>query len=106
MIGDLHLEFLHTETREWEIGWFVRRDCWGQGYATEAARAMLDYAFKELHAHRIMAFCHVANARSVRVMEKLGMQRDGLLREARCWHGTFVDEYVYAILEREWPGIP
>jgi [ribosomal protein S5]-alanine N-acetyltransferase len=104
VIGSVSLELLHLEIREWEIGWYIHAGYWGQGYATEAARAMLEYGFKELRAHRVVAFCHVLNAQSVRVMQKLGMQRDGVLREARRWNGAWSDEYVYAILDRAWPG--
>lgn len=102
LIGSVSLELLHSEIREWEIGWYIHAGYWGQGYATEAARTMLDYAFKELQVHRVVAFCHVLNTQSVRVMQKLGMQRDGVLREARQWNGKWSDEYVYAILDREW----
>ncbi|OGO65815.1 MAG: hypothetical protein A2030_05000 [Chloroflexi bacterium RBG_19FT_COMBO_50_10] len=62
----------------------------------------MDWAFKELSVHRIVALCHADNTASVRVMEKLGMRQDGRLREARWLRGEWWDEYVYAILEREW----
>lgn len=88
--------------REWEIGWAVEPGEWGRGYATEAAWTVMDWAFRELKAHRIVAFCHADNAASVRVMEKLGMHMDGRLRETRWLHGAWWDEYVYAILEHEW----
>lgn len=88
--------------REWEVGWAIHPDEWGKGYATEAARQMMDWGFRELNIHRIVAFCHVSNSASVRVMEKLGMRQDGVLRETRWLHGEWWDEYVYAILDKEW----
>jgi len=88
--------------REWEVGWAMHPEEWGKGYATEAARQMMDFAFRELNVHRIVAFCHADNRASVRVMEKLGMHLDGRLRETRWLNGRWWDEYVYAILEREW----
>ena len=88
--------------REWEIGWAIHPACWGNGYAREAAWYVCDWAFKELNVHRIVAFCHADNAASVRVMEKLGMHMDGRLRETRWLKGKWCDEYVYAILEKEW----
>ena len=88
--------------REWEVGWAIHPDEWGKGYATEAAWQLMDWGFKELNIHRIVAFCHSSNAASVRVMEKLGMRQDGRLRETRWLNGEWWDEYVYAILEREW----
>lgn len=90
--------------REWEVGWAVHPDEWGRGYATEAARHVMDWGFRELKIHRIVAFCHVFNEASVRVMEKLGMHRDGILRETRWLNGKWWDEYVYAVLEKEWKG--
>jgi len=88
--------------REWEVGWAVHSDEWGKGYATEAAWFVIDWAFREFNVHRIVAFCHASNAASVRVMEKLSMQQDGRLRETRWLNGEWWDEYVYAILERDW----
>lgn len=100
--GRIALTLNFAESREWEIGWAVDPACWGQGYATEAAQGMLDYAFKDLNAHRVVAFCKSMNKASWRVMEKLGMQREGRLREESLWQGAFVDAFVYSILDREW----
>ena len=59
-----------------EIGWRLSRECWGQGIATEAARAALAFGFGELGLEQIVAFTTVANDRSRAVMERLGMRRD------------------------------
>jgi ribosomal-protein-alanine N-acetyltransferase len=88
--------------REWEVGWAVHPDEWGRGYASEAAWSLMDWGFRELNIHRIVAFCHADNLASVLVMQKLGMRQDGRLRETRWLNGEWWDEYVYAILEREW----
>jgi ribosomal-protein-alanine N-acetyltransferase len=104
LIGRVRLSLQFVEIREWEIGWALHPAEWGKGYASEAARRLADYAFKEQNAHRLVAFCHAGNAASVRVMEKLGMHRDGHLRETLWWHGSWSDEFVYAVLEREWEG--
>ncbi len=90
--------------REWEVGWAVHPDEWGKGYASEAAWYLMDWGFKELSIHRTVAFCHSSNTASVRVMEKLGMQQDGKLRETRWLHGEWWDEYVYAVLDKDWLG--
>jgi [ribosomal protein S5]-alanine N-acetyltransferase len=100
--GRIKFQRLRPEAAEWEIGWKVHPDDWGKGYATEAARAMLGFAFSGLGVHRVIAFCNALNTASYRVMEKLGMRRDGLLRESLWWNGQWVDECVYAILERDW----
>jgi len=59
-----------------EIGWRLAHDYWGHGYATEAARAVLDCGYRELGFDEIVAFTTTGNLRSQRVMEKLGMTRD------------------------------
>jgi RimJ/RimL family protein N-acetyltransferase len=88
--------------REWEVGWAIHPDEWGRGYAAEAAKEIMDWGFKQLNIHRIVAFCHVDNQASVRVMIKLGMHQDGRLRETRWLRGKWWDEYVYSVLEKEW----
>ena len=60
-----------------EIGWRIARPFWGRGYATEAARAALEFGFGRLGLERIVAFTTPANTRSLRVMEKLGMRFAG-----------------------------
>jgi len=102
MRGIVKLSRQWEAIREWEVGWAVHPEEWGKGYATEAAWQVMDYAFRELSVHRIVAFCHADNRASVRVMEKLGMHQDGRLRETRWLNGMWWDEYVYGVLEREW----
>ena len=100
--GLLKLSRQWEEIREWEVGWAMHPEEWGKGYAVEAAGEVMDWAFREMNVHRIVAFCHTGNSASVRVMEKLGMHQDGRLRETRWLRGQWWDEYVYSILEREW----
>lgn len=102
VMGRISLVLLNDTIREWEIGWAMHPQEWGKGYTPEAARRLLDFAFDELGAHRVTAFCHALNTASVRVMEKLSMHKDGRLRETRWWHDNWSDEFVYAILERDW----
>ncbi len=59
-----------------EIGWRLASNYWGYGYATEAAKAVLDVAFTQLKLKEIVAFTVSANKRSIRIMEKIGMQRN------------------------------
>jgi RimJ/RimL family protein N-acetyltransferase len=100
--GQVKLRRLNSEIREWEIGWQIHPADWGHGYATEAARAVLAYAFNVCQAHRVAAFCHVDNLASVRVMQKLGMQQEGKLRATSWLHNAWHDEWVYAILDSDW----
>lgn len=89
--------------RTYEIGWVFGREHQRRGYATEAARSLFAYAFESLGCHRIIATCQPLNVASWRVMERLGMRREGYFlkcipREAGEWW----DEYFYAILEEEY----
>ena len=89
--------------RTYEIGWVLNKGHHGQGYATEAALALLRYGFETLALHRIIATCQPENTASARVMEKLGMRREAHFRQCipRA-DGTWWDEYFSAILEEEW----
>ena len=86
------------------MGYVLRRDSWGKGYATEAAREILRIGFELLDAHRVVGNVDTENIGSVRVLEKIGMTREGMNRQS-FWsplHGTWRDTYLYAILEDEW----
>jgi RimJ/RimL family protein N-acetyltransferase len=74
--GLLHTAFPARFTPCVEIGWRLARPAWGKGYATEAARASLDYGFGKLGLASIVSFAVTANMRSRRVMERIGMRRD------------------------------
>lgn len=62
---------------EFELGWILNRNYWGKGYATEGAKALLDYAFKELKRDRVVSLIHPGNIRSIRVAERLGEKLQG-----------------------------
>jgi [ribosomal protein S5]-alanine N-acetyltransferase len=102
VISRVALTLINTSIQEWEIGWAIHPELWGQGFATEAAHCLLDFAFHDLHIHRVVAFSHSENLASIRVMEKLKMRREGVLRETRRWRDGWADEVVYALLERDW----
>ena len=72
----------HDPANPHEIGWRLRPDRWGRGYALEAAQRMARFAFEELKAPLLCAICDPANAPSRRVMEKLGMR----FRGEEVWH--------------------
>ena len=88
-----------------EIGWVFHPQYCGRGYATEGAQALLAYGFERLGLHRIIATCQPENPASARVMEKLGMRREGHFRQCiQREGGVWWDAYFYAILSQEWPG--
>ncbi|MBM3933165.1 MAG: GNAT family N-acetyltransferase [SAR202 cluster bacterium] len=84
------------------LGYGIGSSHWGKGIATEAARAVVDWGFTELGVEKIHARCGVENAGSWRVMEKIGMKREGLLRKHYVYHGERRDDYLYGILREEW----
>ena len=99
LVGGSGIRVASPHRREAHLGYAYRRDVWGLGYATEAARALIAFGFERLGMHRICAYCDVDNIASARVLEKAGMQREGLLRQHMLMHGRWRDFYLYAILE-------
>ncbi|HGA0513331.1 TPA: GNAT family N-acetyltransferase [Bacillus pacificus] len=85
----------------YEIGWVFNPKYFNKGYASEAAQATLKYEFKEMKLHRIIATCQPENTPSYRVMEKIGMKREGYFKKCIPHGNEWWDEYYYAILEEE-----
>lgn len=85
-----------------EIGYWIGLPFWGHGYATEAAEAVLKYAFEGLKVHRVTASYFRRNPASGRVIEKIGMQREGVLRNHILKEGIYEDVIVCGILDTEW----
>lgn len=87
-----------------ELGWVLRRDHWGRGLATSAARQVAAIAFGELDAHRVAATCDPRNAASAAVIARLGMTWEGRLREVKQLRDGWRDSDVYSLLAHEWTG--
>ena len=108
MIG--HLYFSQTGPKEfmtWELGYIFNPVFMNKGYCTESAKELLAYAFTELNAHRVEAFCNPLNEASWHVLENIGMKREGFFKEKAffrkdasgnpSWHDCF----AYGITEKE-----
>lgn len=102
LAGEISLIARSLEARQGEIGWVLSPDHQGQGYATEAARAILAIGFGPAQMHRVMARCNARNFASVKLMERLGMRREAHLREHGLFKGDWDEEFIYALLEDEW----
>lgn len=102
LIGNCGLRLEHPGAHEGDIGYELAPAYWGNGLATEAARSMLALGFGELRLHRIWAWCITGNRASARVLEKIGMQREGHHRDKEWFKGRWWDTYTYAMLAREW----
>jgi RimJ/RimL family protein N-acetyltransferase len=102
LVGDVSLFWLSETHRQAELG-FVMHPAWhGRGYATEAARPFLAFAFETLCAHRVIGRTEARNVGSARVLEKLGMRCEAHLVENEWVKDEWQSELVYAILAREW----
>ncbi len=85
-----------------ELGYDLWPDYWGQGLMPEALQVLIRYGFEEMDLNRIEATTHTGNQRSQRVLEKLGFQREGLLREYYCRDGVYNDQVQFSLLRKEW----
>ena len=102
LLGTCSLFNLHEQCRRAEVGYALRADAWGRGYAAEAVGELLRCAFEDLDLHRVEADVDPRNAASVRCLERLGFVREGLLRERWIVAGEICDAYFYGLLRREW----
>jgi RimJ/RimL family protein N-acetyltransferase len=101
VIGDVFFKIDSTVNSTAEIGWTLHPDCAGQGYMTEAARAVLGIAFGSLGLHRVFAQLDPRNDTSVALCKRLGMREEAYFVEDGWFKGAWGDTSVYAILDRE-----
>ena len=99
-VGNVSLSWAHNGIGQ--LGYLVHPDHWGCGYAPEAARKVVDAAFTRLGAHRVQATCWVKNARSARVLRKIGLRREGRLRGYLKRSGEVRDEFIWGITRADW----
>ncbi len=94
----------HKPENDWEadIGFELAPEYWGQGYATEAVLAIIDFGFRELELHRISSWCIADNAASTRMLERVGLRLEGRLRENEYFKGRWWDTLLFGLLESEW----
>ena len=104
LIGTCGIRKASVGAHEADIGYELSPDQWGHGYATEAARAIVQFGFAELKVHRIWAWCVADNMASARVLERLGLKLEGRLRDKEYFKGRWWDTLMYGILKDEWLG--
>jgi RimJ/RimL family protein N-acetyltransferase len=102
VIGHVYFKLVSTEDLGAEIGWALNREYQGRGFAEEAARALLGYAFGTLGLHRVKAELDPRNTASVALCLRLGMREEAHYVEDLWFKGAWGDTGVYAILDREW----
>jgi ribosomal-protein-alanine N-acetyltransferase len=101
-IGWLGLTRWNPDYRSASLGYCYSDAAWGHGYATEAARAVLQWAFDTLDLNRVQAETDTRNLASARVLEKVGFVREGTLREDCVVNGEVSDSWVFGLLRRDW----
>jgi [ribosomal protein S5]-alanine N-acetyltransferase len=100
-VASVSLFDLHPEDRSAEVGYALARSHWGQGYATEAVSALLEWGFSSLGLHRVGAWVVEPNRSSVAVLRRLGFHSEGRSREAAARPGGYDDLLHFGILDPE-----
>jgi ribosomal-protein-alanine N-acetyltransferase len=100
LIGNASLHHFFEQNRRCEIGYALASKFWGQGYATEALAALLDYGFQSLDLNRVEADIDPRNVGSARVLEKLGFRKEGYMPERWIVFGEMADTVNYGLLKR------
>lgn len=102
IIGDVAFQVLEEDVLQAHIGVTFSRQHQKQGYASEAVTGLLGYLFGELNLHRVSAICDANNGASARLLERVGMRREGHFIENIWFKGAWGSEFLYAILYDEW----
>ena len=101
-VGTIGLHDVTATHGNGEVGYFFAPDAWGNGYATDATRTVVEYAFGERRLQKVYARAFAFNDASQRVLEKVGFEREGVHRDQVFVDGEFVDVYRFGVLAGEW----
>jgi aminoglycoside 6'-N-acetyltransferase len=101
VIGQSNMGLISKEHKTSNIGWVTHQGFQRQGYAFEATKSLLNYAFKNFDLHRVIADIDMRVPESASLAEKLGMRREGTFVEGEFFKGEWCDMWLYAILKRE-----
>lgn len=102
IVGDLGIHFFDSENQQVEIGCTLNKDFQSKGYATESIKRVIDYLFKELNKHRIITSIDPDNKNSIRLVERIGFRKEAHFVESLFIHGKWVDDLIYALIEKDW----
>ncbi len=101
-VGRIGLHHLNLQNKNASIGYWLTKEAQGKGIIINSCWQMLDYGFKELGLHRIEIKAATGNLKSQAIPEKLGFKKEGILRQAELVDTSFLDLFVYSILDFEW----
>lgn len=104
-IGWITFNSWNPDFRSASLGYCLSESAWGNGYATEAAQAVLQWSFDTLDLNRVQAEADTRNTSSARVLEKLGFVLEGTLREDCIVNKVVSDSWVYGLLRRDWEAL-
>jgi ribosomal-protein-alanine N-acetyltransferase len=102
LIGGCGIKIDPLNDKNCEIGYCLSSDHWGNNYAAEAVKVLIDFAFNTLNMHRVFALVDPENNRSIRVLEKLNFRKEGHFKEHKLVRNEWRDSFIYAILTNEW----
>jgi len=102
IVGDLGIHFFDNANKQVEIGCTLNKDFQDKGYATESIKAVIDYLFKKLNKHRIIASIDPDNKKSIRLFERVGFRKEAHFVESLLINGKWVDDLIYALIEKDW----
>lgn len=102
IIGDLGLHFFDKENKQVEIGCTLHKDFQNKGYATESVKRVMAYLFNDLHKHRIITSMDPDNQNAIRLVEKIGFRKEAYFVESLYINGKWVDDLIYAMIEKDW----
>lgn len=100
-VGQIGMNLSSEKYKKGEIYYSLHPNFWGEGYAMEAVKVVINYGFSHLNLHRIEAGVATENIRSIALLEGVGMTREGLCRKILPLQTGWADNYMYAILEED-----
>ncbi|MEX3913935.1 GNAT family N-acetyltransferase [Bacillus paralicheniformis] len=104
VIGTCGFNMIDQENGRAEIGYDLGRIHWGKGFASEAVQKLIDYGFTSLNLNRIEAKVEPENTPSIKLLNSLSFQKEGLLRDYEKAKGRLIDVYMFSLLKREYAG--
>jgi len=105
LIGNIGLHRINWKDRQAVLGIVIgEKDYWNKGYGTDAIRALLDHAFRQMNLNRIWLIVDADNPRAIRCYEKCGFRQEGRMRQSVFRDGAYYDQLLMSVLQEEWKG--
>jgi len=105
IIGDLGIHFFGRENKQVEIGCTLNKNFQKRGYAEESVKRVIDFLFKDLKKHRIIASIDPENINSIQMVERIGFRKEAYFVESLYIKEKWVDDLIYAMIEKDWENI-